>query len=531
MYKVSIKNDNEEITIHSAITGNVQKLKSGNIVQSENTIDSFTFCIYPNNIGFNKLNEYKTKINVYNTKKHRYEFQGRILKLKKYMSTNGLIYKEVVCENLLGYLCDSQQKYVKEKNWTLLEFLTHIIDCHNEQVEKEKQFKLGEVTVTIPNDNVYVGIQRETTWKTISDKLINSFGGIISFRKEDDGLYLDYKTVEENISSTKIKLKSNMKSITNEIDPTSFITRLIPLGTKIKTTDSSGQEIDSEERIGIESVNDGKYYLDDELAISRYGIIVGSVSYDDVTEPSNLLTKAQEYLKDNNKILNKFSITALDLSLINLELDDFKVGNSHYVINDLVGVNELLRITKKTIDINNPASSSLEFGDTYKTLSDLQLSSNNNISSINNSIKQYTTSTDVLNLVSNSIEKIGVITKNILFNDNEGTIILDSNNKDNAIQEIVSNLSQYFGYQANLYISCANENHKIYPIILQNETYYFSISYINESNNYQIINFSLDIENNSLKFSFINSYIINSSGINTTSNISELKLHKLEIIS
>ena len=73
-------------------------------------------------------------------------------------------------------------------------------------------------------------------------------------------------------------------------------------------------EIETEERLTIESVNDGIDYIEDEEAKEAFGIIEGSVEYDDVTEPTNLLSKGREYLVQNNKVLVKYSVTALDLS-------------------------------------------------------------------------------------------------------------------------------------------------------------------------------------------------------------------------
>lgn len=414
MYRVKAITKDREITIHDIYDGmNSPKLKSGSITKGINSIDSFSFAIYPNNPGFNLLNEYITEITVFNTKKNKYEFQGRVLKPKDYMDTNGLIYKEVVCESYFGYLCDSQQLYVSEKNWTVNELLQHIIDCHNSQVESYKQFKIGNVTVTDPNDNLYLGIQRENTWKTITEKLIGTIGGEITFRKENDGLYLDYVTELGTNSNASIEVMKNMKSISKESDPTSFITRLIPLGAKLKTQGSDGTEIESEERVGIESVNDGKNYIDDSMALDKYGIIVGYEYFDDVTEPSNLLTKGKQYLIDNNKIHGKYSITAIDLSLIGMEIDDFEVGNYHLIKNKLINIEDTLRIIKKTVNIIEPTSSSLEFGDTFKTLSDFQLSNNGDFLNISGKIssieKNHPTNDQVENIVNEKINDTKVV--------------------------------------------------------------------------------------------------------------------------
>jgi hypothetical protein len=376
MYIVKIINGNITTPIHNE----KQKLKSGSVVKGINTIDSFSFTLLPDNDGFDLIRDFTTLVSVYNTNKKRYDFYGRVLYSNSAMDSNGLITKEVVCESYFGFLCDSQQPYVDTKNWTVTELLKHIVDRHNEQVEEYKRFKIGTVTVTDPNNNLYIGIQRENTWKTIQDKLIGQLGGEIRFRVESDGLYIDYLTEIGVHRSTEIKMSKNMKSITKEVDPSSFISRLIPLGCKLKenktTTDDEGnettEEVETEERLEITSVNNGKNYIDVENGVDVYGVHVGYAYWDEVTSPSVLLTKARNYLAENNRVQVKYSITALDLSLLGLDIDDFDVHNYHPIINPLLGINDTARITKKNIDVCNDVQSNFEIGDNFKTLSEIQ---------------------------------------------------------------------------------------------------------------------------------------------------------------
>lgn len=385
MYVVRIQSGNQVFTLHDTYSDRTaNKLKSGSITQEINSIDTFTFEIYQNNPAFDKIHSYSTLVEVYNTKRKRVEFKGRVLIDKTHMENTGLIYKEVTCESCLGYLCDSQQPYKITQNWTLNGLLTEIITNHNSQVEDYKKFTLGNITMTAPNDNIFIGIQREDTWTTLTKKLIEKIGGEFSYRDTDSGLYLDYSPQIGSTKTTTIELAKNMQSVTRENDPTSFVTRLIPLGAKIQHEDEGAEEqeeaeISEEARVGIESVNEGKPYIDDVNAIAAYGIIVKYQTWDDVTEPLNLLSKAREYLAENNKVLQKYTVTALDLSLIGLDIDDFAVGNYYPVKNSLVGIDENLRIIKKTIDLIDFQSSKFDIGDSQKTLSDIQIGNDSSI--------------------------------------------------------------------------------------------------------------------------------------------------------
>ena len=376
MYIVEIKNGDFTTEIHGVKT----KLTSGKIVKGINTIDSFTFSMSPSNAGFNLINEFSTLVSAYNTNKDRYDFVGRVLYAETTMDESGLITKTVTCESILGYLCDSWQTYVDTQNWTVAGLLKHLLDCHNSLVEGQKHFKLGTVTAKDSNDNLYQAVQREKTWDAIKTKLIDKIGGELQVRIEEDGMYLDYLDQIGEMKDTEIALSVNMKSITREQDPTAFITRLIPLGCKLKTTvektDEAGnvttEEVETEHRLDISSVNGGKNYIDDEQAVAVYGIHVGVVEWDDVTDPTNLKNKGKSWLEENNKVQIKYSITALDLSLIGKVFDDFYVGNYHPIKNGLIAVDDTARIIKKNIDVCEEVKSTMEVGDNFKTLSDIQ---------------------------------------------------------------------------------------------------------------------------------------------------------------
>ncbi|MBR5878360.1 MAG: phage tail protein [Akkermansia sp.] len=358
MYIVTIDNGGTQLELH----GEANKLLSGKVVKGVNTIDSFSFALLPNSPGFGELRDFYSLVSVYNTARHRYEFKGRVLYTDTSMDESGLITQEVTCESYAGFLCDSQQGYRPEQNWTVTGLLQHILDQHNRQVEDYKNIVMGKVTVTDPNDNLYVGIQRENTWDTIQKKLIEKLGGEIQLREVDGVLYLDYLTEIGEVRPTEIRVSHNMKSLTREVDPSQFVTRLIPLGAKID---------ESENRVDIMSVNGGVEYIDDEEAVAYYGVHVGYQEWDDVTTPSRLLAKAREWMAENNRVKVKYTVKALDLSLLGLDIDDFSVHDSYPIKNHLMGVDDVARVVKKTLDIRNPVESTIEIGDSFKTLTDL----------------------------------------------------------------------------------------------------------------------------------------------------------------
>lgn len=407
MYQVIIKNVNEEIIINALSTDiKAPRLLSGSIKHGINTIDNFTFNITPNNIGYNKLNALTTLVEVLNIKSNNLEFKGRVLLPIESMDSNGMFLKNVTCESELGYLMDSSTVFGEYHDISVRDFLQVIIDNHNSQVDEGKKFQLGNVTVVDNNDSLYRYLGYTKTFEAIKDKLIDRLGGELKIRYENGIRYLDYLESIGEIKSTEIRLAKNLQTIELEKDPTSIISRLLPLGNKLE---------DSEERLTIESVNNGNKYIDDIEAIEEFGVIVDSVTWDDVTQVSNLLKKGQEYLKENNRIKKKYKVTALDLSTIGLDFDSFEVGNSYPVINPLMNINENLRIIEKTIDIYNPQSSTLGIGDKLEDIKDYQLNNIATAKEVKTVKETVQTTVSALNSVSVELNN----TVEILNNTNE----------------------------------------------------------------------------------------------------------------
>ena len=417
MYLVTIKNGDTSIEIHNE----QHKLFSGTIVKGINTIDSFTFTMLPNNPGFGVLKEFTTLVEVYNTNRKRYEFRGRVLCSSPSMNESGLITLEATCESILGYLCDSQQSYVAETNWNVSGLLNHILQEHNSQVEPCKVIQLGDIIDIASTASVKIDIQRESTWETIKKKIIEKVGGEIRIREQNGVNYLDLVYELGETKTTAIALSHNMKSITKEKDPSAFITRLIPLGAKLGD--------DSEERLDITSVNDGKNYIEDAEAVAEYGIHVGDVEFDDVTEPSNLLSKGKTWLRDNNKVAVKYSITALDLSLIGLDIDDFEVANSHPIKNALLGIDDVARIIKKTIDVCDETKTTIEIGESFKTLSEIQREQVQSIGKVNANIteiiRNYVTNERLTSEITKTVSLIEQQEESIILSVSAGTITRD----------------------------------------------------------------------------------------------------------
>jgi methyl-accepting chemotaxis protein len=414
VYQVVIKNGNEETIINAVSTDNeAPRLISGSIKHGINSIDNFSFNITINNAGYDKLNALSTLVEVLNTRNNIIEFKGRVLIPVENMDSSGQLLKSVTCESELGYLMDSTTVYGEYHNITVRDFLKVIIDNHNSQVSEDKQFVLGNVTVQDNNDSLYRFLGYTKTLDAIKDKLIDRLGGELQIRHENGIRYLDYLEAAGEVRGTEIRLSKNLQTIEQEKDPTSIISRLIPLGAKKE---------DSEERLTIESVNNGLNYIDDPEAINEFGIVVDTVTWDGVTAPINLLNKGISYLKENNRIKKKYKISALDLSVIGLDIDSFEVGNTYQVINSLMNIDENLRVIEKTIDINNPQNSTLTVGDKFEDIKAYQLGiakANRNIQVISENLNTTINAVGTVNTELNQTVEVLNQTNEVLTSTNQ----------------------------------------------------------------------------------------------------------------
>lgn len=355
MHTVTIKNGVEKTTIHS---DNLDRIFCGKGVKVVNAVDSFTFTIYPDNAGYDKLKPLTTSVTVTDDSTGKDVFIGRVLKCPDSMDEQGLICKSVTCEGRLGWLYDSVQPYIEYKMVGVQTVLASFISKHNAQVGDDKHISVGQVTVTAENNYTY-SVNWVSTMDAISEQLVGKFGGEIQLRDQDGKVYIDYLEHIGHGTNTKIELAVNLKTISREVDETSVITRLYPLGAKLT---------DSEKRLTIGSVNGGKDYIEDSALVAKYGVISGTQTWDDVTQASVLKTKATAYLKSANKAKKQYKITAVDLSTIDMNFEQFELGCWYRVVNPLMGIDEDLRIIGITINLDNPEQSELTFGDKFETM-------------------------------------------------------------------------------------------------------------------------------------------------------------------
>ena len=351
------------------------KVSAGRLEQSLSDIGTFEFELMYDHPLYNKIDPITGLVKIINKYDKEVEFYGRVIKPDAGMDSEGLFSKTFVCESVLGYLQDSTQTFQRVPNNGVEDYFRRIITVHNSQVEPHKRFKVGRVTVLNQSDTPYRYIGYDTTFDTIKTYLIGRLGGYIQLRLEEDGMYLDYlKDVGQEMDSP-IQVGTNIETARRELDLSNLITRLVPLGAdldKDNRDEETGQYV-VRERVTINSVNGGKSYIEDAELVKQFGILQRPMDWTEIKDAGILLQRGQQYMQNQKIAISAWSVSVVELYLINQSFEKFKVGNTHPIDNAPLSGVERLQIIKKVIDVTQPESVDLTIGADSMTLSKFQL--------------------------------------------------------------------------------------------------------------------------------------------------------------
>lgn len=301
------------------------------------------------------------------------------------------------CESALAYLKDTVQPPFSYKG-PLKGLLEQFISVHNSKVEEQKQFKLGNITVTDNNDYIsYSSSEYTKTIDAIKNKLINTHGGYLQVRYEKDGKYLDYLEDFKLRSLQKVEFGKNITDVKITKDHAERVTALIPLGAKKTIQDENGNEVQSEERVDISSVNNGLNYVHDENEVKNIGWIWTTEIWDDVTLPGNLLRKAQSRLSDLVKGVTSIQLTIVDESDTGADIGDIHARMYVECISKPHGINGTYLCVNRTRDYLNPSGNTITIGASGVSLSQATVNQDKNISALEDDILGQTNKIESIN--------------------------------------------------------------------------------------------------------------------------------------
>lgn len=308
-----------------------------------NAAGTLTFVLLPEHPMYSALHKMRTRIDI--RQDDEIIWRGRVLETE----TDFYRQKTVTCEGELTYLVDSVLHPYKLADYdgTAAGLFRLYLTRHNEAVSEAQQFQIGNVDIETLSSVENTGYGN--TWDEISGNLIDIHGGFLRVRYDGETRYLDWTKESGTSCGQVIRFGENLLDLSEYVSASEVVTCLIPY---------AGQ---GDSQITIKSVNDGKDYIEDEAGIALYGRIWGVTEFD-TKDAAKLLEMAKENLQKRLKETITITISAVDLHLLDVNAESFRVGDKVRVVSPPHGIDAEYTCTAISLDLVSPDQSEYTFG-------------------------------------------------------------------------------------------------------------------------------------------------------------------------
>lgn len=208
------------------------------------------------------------------------------------------------------FLGDAAYQIAAESGSVVQFYLEWLLGQHNAQVGPDQQVKLGEVTVSDPNNYIHRSSSDYlTTMETVKKKLRDLLGGYLLADYSGSTTVLHYYADLPLTNIQEVEFAKNLLDLEVELDASETYTAILPVGKDGLTIE--GLE-DREVSPGFIKTGAIIYSVAAEAEIG--GRITRKVDWEDVTEPTNLLNKAAAHLATEGvKHVQAITCKAVDL--------------------------------------------------------------------------------------------------------------------------------------------------------------------------------------------------------------------------
>ena len=335
-----------------------------------NKAGSASFTLPPKHPFYNNLPKLASWITIQD--QNSILWRGRVLDSTDDNKKN----RNFIAEGQLAILNDS---IIRPYSYTgtVRNYLAFLINQHNEQqTDPHKKITLGTVNVTSPEGST---IKRKSTqyasaWNEINSNLIGPLGGyLIPSYNSDGSLSVSYRETPGDLGSQDIRFGENIVDFSRFVTATDVFTVLIPTGKTESETTSDTTTSRSNGVLTIESVNGGLDYIRNDGAVRLFGgEIWREHNWSYISSASELKAAGLKYLADNISAAITINIDAIDLHLLNVNVQAIKLGSLHNVIANEYDVNDQYYCSKIEYHFNNPGQNRYTFGTLQQTLTELQ---------------------------------------------------------------------------------------------------------------------------------------------------------------
>ena len=395
-YKITVCTDGKVYLLYQPGSDDLQLIDP--VVTLElNSSGSLSFDVPPDHPYRDKIKPLSSEFFVYQNEEEI--FRGRSTGSEEDYYKTG----SITCEGDLAYLLDSIQRPY-DQTGSIEEFFTARLAAHNEQVEDRKQYLNGTVNVVDNTSNQQrVTDTCTTTLDSLKTQLVDHHGGYLRSRLEDGKRYLDYLVDFGGYNSQPIRFRENLLDISRKKDATTIRTALIPYGAQIDTTNADGTT--GSRRVDITSVNGGKDYIYNQEAVNKYGWIWANMTWDEITDPAVLKNTAMTYLEDTVSLPETLELTAVDLSLVDVEVAALKLGYWTRVVSEPHGLSGEYLLTKKVLHLTEPERDKVVLGGAIEGIAG---STSKDMADITLKVQEISrqTTTELVNKINNATKLI-----------------------------------------------------------------------------------------------------------------------------
>lgn len=285
-------------------------------------------------------------------------WRGRPLKPQR----NTLNNKTWTCEGFLSWLSDRQLlPYKFPENGTsgsATDLCKRYLSRYNSRATDDRKivFKYSDFSgkVTVEQTN------HSDAWTEFNNVLIQGLGAYVVpyLTKSETGIML--RSAYGSKSTQVIQFGTNLISYDDYIDGSAIFTAVRPYG---KETETNGVK----SRLGLT----GSSFIVNEAAVERYGRIEKTVFFDEITTEAALRKAATEYLNEGIKEALSITIKAVDLHLLNVNINRIKVGDWVRVVSVPHGLDSYFLCSKIVYDLAHPKNNVYTFGATQTTISEM----------------------------------------------------------------------------------------------------------------------------------------------------------------
>ena len=312
-----------------------------------NKAGSLQFDIPMGSEMYNQINKLKTTVEA--RQGNEVLFRGRLLNTKRNMMNTITCYNE----GFLSWLVDVVLTPYQRSNMPARDLLKLFLTWYNSRASENRKivYKYSDISanVSIKSDN------HSNVWEQIKNVLVDGVGGYIVPYLTTSETGIQWLSTYGASTSQVIQFGQSLLDFNEYIDASAVFTAVRPYGKEVNGTRVSLPE---------------EFITNDE-AIGVFGRIERTAIFDEITTVAALRTVATNYLRTGIQTAVSITIKAVDMHLLNLNVERIRLGDSVRVVSVPHGIDAYFLCTKIVYDFAHPKNTEFTFGATQRTISEL----------------------------------------------------------------------------------------------------------------------------------------------------------------